>query len=95
MDYEPGNLSGEQSAMGTYHSRGLVRGTGLVGLLVLVGGVLAAVLGSDTTASMGAIVAVLGGLAAGLAALNELIARRHPAPETAPDAHAGPREAGW
>ncbi len=95
MDYQPGNLPGEESAMGTYHSRGLARVTGGLGLAVLLAGVLAAVLGSGTTASVGAIVAVLGALAAGVAALNEVVARRHPAPETGPDAHAGPREAGW
>ncbi len=95
MDYEPGNLPGEEPEMGTYHSRGLVRATTAGGAVVLVAGLLLALLTTGTAASLGAIVAVLGALAVVPGVLTLVQARRHPAPETGPDAYAGPREAGW
>jgi hypothetical protein len=95
MDYQPGHLPGETSEMGTYHSRGLVRATTVGGVVVLAAGLLLALLATGTTASLGAIVAALGGLAVVPGVLTLVQARRHPAPETGPGAHAGPREAGW
>ncbi len=38
MDHLPGDLPGEEAAMGTCPSRGLVRATGLIGVAVVVAG---------------------------------------------------------